>query len=147
MNAAYPDDPWSLVMWEAKWNDSQIAAFKQSSPLPVSETITTEDATTAYTRVLADAGATRPKRDAVDSRLVNDVKLGLGRIIDDESEVGGWPPLASTRPPTDSDHDGMPDLWETERRLNPNDPSDGARDMNGDGYTNVEEYLNDLTSE
>jgi hypothetical protein len=44
----------------------------------------------------------------------------------------------------DSDHDGMPDAWEKQYGLNPNDPSDGVKDMNGDGYTNVEKYLNGI---
>jgi hypothetical protein len=95
---------------------------------------------------LADVGATRPKRDAIDTRLVNDVRSGTGRIIDDETEVGGWLPLKSAPPPTDTDHDGMPDAWETTRGLNPLDPADGARDRDGDGWTNVEEYLNDIAT-
>jgi hypothetical protein len=39
----------------------------------------------------------------------------------------------------------MPDAWETAHRLNPHDAADGARDRDGDGYTNVEEYLNSLS--
>jgi hypothetical protein len=44
----------------------------------------------------------------------------------------------------DGDRDGMPDQWETAHSLNPNDPADGSRDHNNDGYTNLEEYLNCL---
>jgi Concanavalin A-like lectin/glucanases superfamily/CotH kinase protein/Lamin Tail Domain/Immunoglobulin domain len=40
----------------------------------------------------------------------------------------------------DSDGDGLPDLWETDHGLNPNDGSDAARDDDGDGLTNKEEY-------
>ena len=36
----------------------------------------------------------------------------------------------------------MPDEWEKKHNLDPNDPSDGAKDADKDGYTNVEEYLN-----
>ena len=144
MNTGYPDDPWSLVMWDPKWDAAQIAAFKQSSPLPVSEAITMDDAKTAYARVLADVGATRPKRDPVDTRLVKDAANGTGRIIDDESEVGGWPELKSTPAPADADHDGMPDSWENARGLKSTDPADGPKDRDGDGYTNVEEFLNEL---
>jgi hypothetical protein len=50
--------------------------------------------------------------------------------------------LKSAAPPLDSDGDGMPDDWEKRFALNPNDPSDGAQDKDGDGYTNLEEYLN-----
>lgn len=47
----------------------------------------------AYADVLANAGATLPKRDAVDSRIASDVGAGTGTIIDDPSDVGGWPDL------------------------------------------------------
>jgi hypothetical protein len=38
----------------------------------------------------------------------------------------------------------MPDEWETAHGLNPNDAADAAKDMNGDGYTNIDKYLYDL---
>lgn len=44
----------------------------------------------------------------------------------------------------DSDNDGMPDAWETKYGLNPNDPSDAVKDCNGDGYTNIEKYINGI---
>lgn len=47
----------------------------------------------AYTYVLKNAGATLPARDAVDTRIVNDVINGTGGLIDDPSEIGGWPEL------------------------------------------------------
>jgi hypothetical protein len=144
MNTGYPADPWSLVKWDPGWNSSQIAAFKMSSPFAVSESITVDDALTAYSRVLADAGATHPKRDPVDARLVNDVINGTGHIINDETEVGGWPILNSTTPPIDTDHDGMPDSWETAHGLNPYDANDNKLDRDSDGYTNIEEYLNQI---
>jgi pectate lyase len=36
----------------------------------------------------------------------------------------------------------MPDRWEIQHGLNPNDPSDAVKDADGDGYTNIEEYIN-----
>lgn len=41
----------------------------------------------------------------------------------------------------DSDGDGMPDEWEKKYGLNPNDSSDANQDLDGDGFTNLEEYL------
>ena len=146
MADGYPDDPWQLVMWDPKWTPEQIAAFKLSAPTPVSAALPEEAAEAAYRRVVVDVGANRPVRDAVDARLINDLVQGTGKIIDDEAEVGGWPELKSAPAPLDTDRDGMPDAWETARKLNPKDAADGARDQNGDGYTNLEDYLNELAA-
>jgi hypothetical protein len=142
MNGKYPDDPWSLVTF-GRLSSDEIEAYKLSSPVPV-PLVQTEDAITAYERVLANAGAVLPKRDTVDTRIVDEVRSGTGKIIDDEQQVGGWPDLRSAEPPADSDRDGMPDQWERQHGLDPDDPADGKADANGDGYTNLEEYLNAL---
>jgi hypothetical protein len=65
-------------------------------------------------------------------------------IIDSQKTVGGWPELKSELAPTDSDRDGMPDVWEKEHGLDPQNPDDRNADRNQDGYTNLEEYLNEL---
>ena len=66
------------------------------------------------------------------------------RLIDSEDQVGGWPALKSVPAPLDTDRDGMPDDWERHHGLNPNDPHDRNGDQNGDGFTNLEKYLNSL---
>jgi pectate lyase len=96
----------------------------------------------AYKAVLATVGACKPVRDSVDTRIINNVREGKGKIINSQEEVGGWPKLKSMPAPADSDHDGMPDEWEKAHGLNPNDPSDAQADPDKDGYTNLEEYLN-----
>lgn len=141
MDGSYPDDPWSLVTF-SNFSREDLEAYKQSSPIPVPP-VQTEDAITAYEWVLAETGATLPNRDAVDIRIVNDVKNRTGKIINDEEEVGGWPELKSTEPPQDSDQDGMPDDWEKRYGFDPDDPADRNGDADGDGYTNLEECLND----
>jgi len=141
-NNILPADPWSVVNFD-DWNESQIAAYKQSKPFETGP-IVTQEAKEAYQAVLAHGGASLPRRDAVDRRIVEDVKTGKGRIINSQKEVGGWPDLKSAPAPRDSDGDGMPDEWEKQHNLNPQDASDGPADADGDGYTNVEEYLNDL---
>jgi pectate lyase len=98
----------------------------------------------ALERVLDEAGATVPARDAVDHRVVDDVRQRTGSIISSPEEVGGYPQLARGSPPLDADHDGMPDGWERELGLDPADPADGKADRDGDGYTNLEEYLHSL---
>ena len=100
----------------------------------------------AYELVLANAGATLPKRDPVDMRIIESVRTGKPEfgngIITTPSDVGGWPEYKSARPPADKDRDGAPDNWEKKHGLNPNDAADGAQDKDQDGYTNIEEYLN-----
>jgi hypothetical protein len=92
--------------------------------------------------VLESAGCTLPQRDAVDLRVIADVRQGRTRVISDPAEVGGWPVLEAGTPVVDNDHDGMPDDWERRYLLDPADPGDGPADSDEDGYTNLEEYLN-----
>ncbi|UCD27542.1 MAG: Gfo/Idh/MocA family oxidoreductase [Planctomycetota bacterium] len=99
----------------------------------------------AYRRVLTGAGVTYPVRDAVDERVIKEVREGIGHHIRHQDEVGGWCKLAEGESRKDSDSDGMPDSWEIEHKLNPNDSSDASADYDGDGYTNVEEWINGLT--
>jgi pectate lyase len=115
---------------------------RQPAPL-----VRTTSAARALEDVLAHAGATLPARDAVDLRIVHTVRGASGRLINDPAEVGGWPLLAPGTPPADADHDGMPDEWEVHHGLDPHDPGDGARDRDGDGYTNLEEYLDQLAGD
>ena len=76
--------------------------------------------------------------------VVPDSTSTFGVIVDCTKNAGGWPVLNSTTPPVDTDHDGMPDDWESDRGLNPNNVDDGKLDQDSDGYTNVEEYLDYL---
>lgn len=108
--------------------------------------VTIWSATEAFERVLAEAGAILPVRDAADRRVVAEVRTGTGHFIKYEDEIGGFPLLAPGRPPEDSDSDGMPDTWEQEHGLDPTDPSDAAGDRDRDGYINIEEWMNDLAS-
>ena len=105
--------------------------------------VTTHTAAEAYELVLKQAGATLPKRDAVDERIVREVRTGTGQIVNHPDDVGGWPTLEAGTPPIDADNDGMPDAWETKHQFDPSDPSDNNADQDGDGYTNIEEFLND----
>jgi len=132
-----------------------VSRIKLASPF-CEPFVTTQAADEACTNVLSDVGANWPKYDAVDERVLHDVRQrtftykgscgGLPGIIDSQSDVGGWPDLRSGEPPIDTDHDGMPDDWEREQGLNPHDPRDGARIADSTGYTHLERYLNNLTT-
>lgn len=97
--------------------------------------------------LLAFAGATVPKRDSQDSRVVSEFFNCQGNIIDNPSEVGGWPAMGIANAPLDTDKDGMSDAWEDLRKLNKLSSADMNGDDDKDGYTNIEEYLNELAGD
>jgi hypothetical protein len=111
-----------------------------STPIPV----TTHTADQAYTLVLDSAGVF--PRDTVDRRNIQEVKTRTvvgGLQGPTWSQVSGTPlmaGLAAAAYPTDTDRDGMPDCWETNHTLNPNDSTDATRDA-GDGYNNIEKFM------
>jgi len=137
-------------------------AFKLDEPWP-SMAINQQTAEEAYKSVLENAGATLPKRDAVDARIVDETHNGYATyegltykqknpvpdkskkcgIIDSQTDVGGWPELKSATAPTDTDHDGMPDEWEIRKGLDPKNAAD-RNNVAADGYTMLEKYLNSI---
>jgi len=60
-------------------------------------------------------------------------------IIDTQNDVGGWPEYNSTVAPPDTNSDGIPDGW-----LENFYPGKSANDLNPDGYTFLEVYINSL---
>ncbi|HRD45254.1 MAG TPA: pectate lyase [Caulobacter sp.] len=136
MNGVIPADPWSLV------GCTPPEGYRATAPLADSGARTPSPAL-AYERVLAGAGASKV-RDSVDERIVAGVRSRTGRLINSQRDVGGWPVLKGGPAWVDSDGDGMPDDWEGARGLDPRDASDGAKDRDGDGFTNLEDWLNGL---
>jgi pectate lyase len=124
--------------------DSVAKGWQVPTPCPGTPAVSTTSAEQAYVDVLAGAGATHPRRDAVDARIVDEVKNRSGGIIDSPADVGGWPTIAAGTAPADGDGDGMPDSFETAHGTNPN-VADANGDEDGDGYTNVEDWFNGLT--
>ena len=113
-----------------------------------------ESADKAYKRVLAKAGTIR--RDAVERRIIDEVKNGTARyrgtqgsvgFIDSPADAEGWPVYAQVAPVVDNDHDGMDDAWELKNGLDPNNPDDRNKVFSKEGYTALEVYLNALMSE
>lgn len=171
-NDAVTKDNWAGGVQVREMNDAGqfTSKIRVDKPFPMAK-VTIMSAKDAYNYVLENVGATLPKRDAVDKRIVEQVKTGkilyteggktnignkfikrrlpedsykLG-IITDPSQVGGYPEYKGT-PYKDSDNDGMPDSWEIAHKLNPKDPSDASKDRDGDGYTNIEEFLNSVVT-
>jgi len=141
-------------------------AMKWNKPLPMPP-FTLLPTLQAKDYVLNNAGATLPKRDAVDARIVKQVATGKidfdpniklpetqfkhrrlpidsykQGIITDPAQVGGYPDYKGT-PYKDADNDGMPDAYEIANKLNPKDASDAAK-ITKSGYSNIELYLNSV---
>ena len=144
MDGAVPSDPWSLVDLQ-NFSTTQKDDYKSRSYEIPMEPVRTTSSEQAKTDVLAFAGASYPKRDIIDARIVNDVQNKTGRsiaTIADQPE-GAWPELQSLPAPEDDDHDGMPNDWELANGLNPDDAED-RNTIGQDGYTMIEVYLNSL---
>ncbi|MBN2365897.1 MAG: T9SS C-terminal target domain-containing protein, partial [Calditrichaeota bacterium] len=146
-NGVVPTDPWSLVSFSG-FDATQIAAYQARSQAVLMEPVTTTSPFQALGDVLASAGASIPKRDTIDRRIVNDVLQRTGHSIATTADQpeGAWPVLNSLPAPADDDHDGMPNDWELAHNLNPNNPDD-RNNIGYGGYTQLEVYLNTLTGE
>jgi hypothetical protein len=164
-------DNWAggVQVQEQKDTEGYTENMRWNTPFPIQNPFSIMSAQEAYNFVLDNVGATFPKRDIVDERIVKQVRTGevyydksiegedfyqfehrrlpkdsyKQGIITDISQVGGYPEYKG-KPVIDSDNDGMPDAWEKKYGLNPNDPSDAIKDLNGDGYTNIEKYINGI---
>jgi hypothetical protein len=141
-----------------------LMRVNKAFPMPA---VTILPAKEAYNYVLDNVGATLPRRDAVDARIVAQVRTGkitykevntdsmfqfkvrklpkdsykVG-IITHPNQVGGYPDYKG-KPYKDSDNDGIPDAWELAHGLNPKDASDAVK-ITKSGYSNIEIYLNSI---
>jgi len=105
----------------------------------------TQNARDAYETALRYSGCSLV-RDRVDERIIANIVSGKGELIDSQDEVGGWDRYPEARRPDDwdTDRDGIPGAWENAHGLDSEDPADRNGDMDGDGYTNLEKYINSL---
>ena len=140
---------------------SQVRVDK---PFPMPP-MTITSAKQAFDDVLKNAGANLPRRDAVDERVINEVRTGkvwsegkeitpkpmkglaknnIGKagngIITDISQVGGYP-VYKGEPIKDLGADGIPLSWKKKFNLDANDDSLAQKDLQGDGYTVMDKYL------
>ena len=143
IDETYIPDP-SSDQRRALLPDAPVSISDRPHPGPQ---IDAKPAVVAFENVLERAGATRPVRDAVDQRIVSEVRDRRGRLVfRDPEDVGGWPVLKTAPFPADADDDGLPDDWELRHGLDPEDRLDGRLDADGDGWTNLEEYLHHLAA-
>jgi hypothetical protein len=170
-NEKVTKDNWDGGVQPESRRDKQrlLDSIRTNTPLPMAK-ISLIDAKAAYSYVLANAGASLPVRDAVDKRIIEQVKTGkvnyleggktgLGKsyikrrlpedsykkgIISDISQVGGYP-VYNGKPYLDSDKDGIPDAWEIKNGLNPKNATDASK-ISKNGYANIEVYLNSLVA-
>ena len=117
----YDDDNWRGVVLNGSAPIGEVRADRAASP---PDHVKTTSAAEAYEDVLADIGATRPRQDAIDRRVVQEVrsgsfshrgsKGGLPGIIDTPGDLGPapWPEYRTRDVPVNTDHDGLPDPWE-----------------------------------
>ena len=163
----------------------ELAMMRSDEPF-VMPPLTILPSSETFEYVMNNVGATLPKRDIVDRRIIEEVRTGqayyvkkldkknpygnlwglspksqkedgtfkyrrldnesykLG-IITDPAQMGGYPEYKG-KPRVDTDGDGMPDEWERANGLDPNDPTDANKDCTGDGYTNIEKYINGIST-
>ncbi len=116
-------DPWSITRIPESYD---VKASTPPVSLPVAMNIKPVDE--LESSLLPFVGARPADRDAVDERIVDDVVNRTGSLIDSQNDVGGWPGEQGRRRPLE-----LPD--------NPNG------DDNGDGYTNLENWLHQLSAQ
>ncbi len=167
-NDAVTKDNWNggVQVEDFPNTDKYTEAMKWNEPFPMPE-MKIMSADDAYKFVLKNVGANIPKRDIVDEHIIEQVSTGKvhyqegldtvdfyqfkyrrlpkdsykSGIITDIRQVGGYPEYTGESY-IDTDKDGMPDAWEKKYGLNANDATDAIKDCNGDGYTNIEKYIN-----
>ncbi|MBQ0073838.1 MAG: hypothetical protein KBT34_06560 [Prevotella sp.] len=166
---------WTQAAAQAANNNNMNALNGLSATYKMSEIpyalsgMTYESADNAYNAVVTKAGASLPRYDEVDQRLLDEAagkrtpqytgSLGELGIIDAPDNIklsnagvyyangmayNNYPSMAlkaGDKYAKDSDGDGLPDAYEDEKGLNKNDATDGAA-VTANGYTNLENYLN-----
>ena len=165
-NSKVTEDNWNGGVQPASKDATERIRATEAFEMPPHGTIMSAEE--AFTHVLDNVGATLPRRDKVDERIVRGVRTGLPEynrnamphtspyskrrlpddsyrlgIITDPQQVGGLPQYGGT-PHNDTDGDGIPDEWEMAHGLDPNNPNDASATRD-DGYMNIEFYANSIT--
>ncbi len=170
-NDSVTQDNWKGVQTESLDGPGDYYPYMRSNEPFAHPYYTVLGAQQAYDYVLANVGATLPVRDELDQHIIEEVRTGVAYyakdakpdtiqfvhrrlakdswkvgIVTEPQQMGGLPVYRDYEPYIDSDGDGMPDDWEIANGLNPNDASDANGDCTGDGYTNIEKYINGIST-
>jgi len=114
--------------------------------------VTTQSAPDGFAQTLAYAGNNWWAREAIDARIVGNVFSntgppgGIAAAAPNAAELSALlsAPTTTRAAGWDSDGDGMPNNWELAHGLNPNSAADFKLDQDGDGYVNLQEYLDEV---
>lgn len=128
------------------WYDELLnTGYRKTTPWPAPAVNKATMSPSVASCILSAVGATAPVRDSVDTRVINEYNSGTGSYKDTIAYPSGFPTFGTPSPPTDTDGDGIADTWEDANGLNKN-VNDANLDKNGNGYTNIEDYLHYLSS-
>lgn len=121
-----------------------ITTTPEKHPVIATETTATE----AYNWIVDNVGASLPVRDEADNYMIDELlSLGTkGALLSGESEVGlvnGVGNIFDGNRLSDTDNDGIPDVWEDANGLDKNNPDDALL-MAENGYLNIENYINGI---
>jgi hypothetical protein len=157
-------DNWYMWQWFLNIDEGPYNGAKKDTPLTIDfrslkcfpalgSPITIQTAKDAFEIVINDVGANArideygivvANIDSLDSQCLFNVKENIntrynGKAAYDDTVFS----VISEISDLDSDRDGMPDVWEISNDYNPN-IDDSFADLDNDGYTNIEEYLNSI---
>lgn len=130
-----------------------------STAFAVTGAVTPDTAPVALQRVLDYGGANWSNRNPIEQRIIDSVRDGSGNVVTDLTsgqQAAEWSTVMAQRPTGgvapftrgadwDVDGDGMPGYWEVQHGLNPAVANNNA-DFDTDGYTDLEEYLNEIAA-
>jgi hypothetical protein len=142
------DTGWGMFHLETG-GDKDGVLTQMATPF-ATPTVTTQSAAAAYDQVIEHVGNWWWNRDAIDQRVINNVKdftgpPAIGPATPPATEVSYLTsaPLVARPAGWDTDNDGMPDAWEAAHGLNPASAADNKLDFDNDGYVNLIEYINE----
>ena len=150
-------DQWSMASRIKGENGDEIgpvpATWRRKTPLPTEAfPIVADDVNALESALFLTVGDSRrvdcdgkwvSKRDAVDSRLINEYRTGTGTVPVSEDAVGGFPEIDPGTPCAESEHDGIPDAWKIAHGRARTRPENGK--VTADGYTTLEHFLNGVS--